>query len=175
MCSSPDQQGSGNRNHVTTPLDHRLSTEQSITVTDPRHPLCGRTLTLIAMTYHPELGQCCVVWLRPQVVRLVPVSATHVAFDPNAISPTPLSVDAVAQLLRVVQDIHHVSQGASSDASPSCPSGTTARSRGPDCPPSTVGTSLTQSAAVRPQSPGQRRATVADPSAQPATPSRGGH
>src|SRR6266545_3121424 len=100
-----------NRNHVTTPLDRRLSTEQTITVTDPRHPLCGRTLTLIAMTYHPELGQCCVVWLRPQVVRLVPVSATHVAFDPNAISPTPLSVDAVAQLLRVVQDIQHVSQG----------------------------------------------------------------
>src|SRR6266436_5707775 len=74
-----------NRNHVTTPLDRRLSTEQTITVTDPRHPLCGRTLTLIGMTYHPELGQCCVVWLRPQIVRLVPVSATHVAFDPNAI------------------------------------------------------------------------------------------
>ena len=164
-----------NPNHVTTPLDRRLSTEQTITVTDPRHPLYGRTLTLIALTYHHELGQCCVVWLRPQVVRLVPVSATHGAFDPNAISLTPLSVDAVAQLLRVVHDIQQVSQGASSDASPSRPSGTTARSRGPDCPPSTVGTSLTQSAAVRPQSPGQRRATVADPSAQPATTSRGAH
>src|SRR5438105_12302086 len=92
-------------NHVTTPIDRRLSTEQTITVTDPRHPLCGRTLTLIAMTYHPDLGHCCVIWLRPQVVRLVPVGATHLAFDPNAISPTPLAVDAVARLLRVVQDI----------------------------------------------------------------------
>jgi hypothetical protein len=161
-------------NHVTTPIDRRLSTEQTITVTDPRHPLYGRTLTHIAMTYHADLGHCCVVWLRPQVERLVPVGATNLAFDPNAISPTPLSVDAVEQLLRVVHDIQHASQGVSSDASPSRPSCTTARSRCPDCPPSTLETPIKKSATARPQGAGRRRATVAGPSAKPAT-TRGGN
>src|SRR6058998_1711311 len=158
-----------NRNHVTTPLDHRLSTEQSITVTDPRHPLCGRTLTHIAMTYHADLGHCCVVWLRPQVERLVPVGATNLAFQPNPHSPTPLSVDAVEQLLRVVHDIQHASKGVSRDASPPRPSCTTARSRCPDCPPSTLETPIKKSATARPQGAGRRRASVAGPSAKPAT------
>jgi len=121
------------------------------------------------MTYHADLGHCCVVWLRPQVERLVPVGATNLAFDPNAISPTPLSVDAVEQLLRVVHDIQHASQGVSSDASPSRPSCTTARSRCPDCPPSTLETPIKKSATARPQGAGRRRATVAGPSAKPAT------
>ena len=86
------------------------------------------------MTYRAELGRCCVVWLRPQVKRLVPVGATNLAFDPNDLSPTPLAVDAVEQLLRVVHDIHHASKGVSSDASPSRPSGTAARAQWLDCP-----------------------------------------
>ena len=169
MCSSRAPPALANPNHVTTPVSRRLSSEQTITVTDPRHPLCGRTLTLITMTYRAELGRCCVVWLRPQVERLVPVGATNLAFDPNDLSPTPLSVDAVEQLLRVVHDIHHASKGVSSDASPSRPSGTAARAQRPDCPLSAVGTPLKQSAAARPQGSDRRRATVAGPSAQPTT------
>jgi hypothetical protein len=152
---------------VTTPVGCRLSPEQTITVIDPRHPLCGRTLTLITMTYHADLGHCCVVWLRPQVERLVPVGATNLAFNPNDISPTPLSVDAVEQLLRVVHDIQHASKGVSSDASPARPSSTAARARRPDCSPSAVGTPLNHSATARPQGSRRRRATVAGSSAQP--------
>src|SRR5215470_8845239 len=108
----------GNPNRVTTSIGHSVAPEQTITILDPRHPLCGRTLPLVTMMTHAQLGRCCVVRLGPNVERCVPVHATNLAFDPTTISPTPLSLRAVEQLLRVIHDIHHATQGVSSDASP---------------------------------------------------------
>src|SRR4029453_5112040 len=102
-------------NQVTTPIGHRFSPDQTITVLDPRHPLCGQTLPLVALTDHAQLGRCCVVWLRPYVERLIPVQATNLAFDPTDLSPSPLSLAAVEQLLRVFHDIQHAIQEISSD------------------------------------------------------------
>src|SRR5262249_10632721 len=81
-------QAAPNPNQITTPIGHRFSSDQTITVLDPRHPLCGQTLPLVAITYHTQLGRCCVVWLRPHVERLVPVQATNLAFDPTDMSPS---------------------------------------------------------------------------------------
>jgi len=83
----------------------------------------GRTFPLVAITHHAQLGRCCVVWLQPHVERFIPVQATNLAFDPNAISPSPLSLAAVEHLLRVFQDIQHAHQGVSRDASPYCSNG----------------------------------------------------
>ena len=110
-----------NLNHVTTPVGHSVAPEQTITVIDPRHPLCGRTLTLVAMTHHATLGRCCVVWLRPHIERLVPVRATNLEFDPNDLSPSPLSLAAVEQLLRVVHDIEHASERSPQRCQPTPP------------------------------------------------------
>src|SRR5262249_59243033 len=97
-------------NQVTTPIATRFSADQTITVLDPRPPLCGRTLPLVALTHHSQLGRCCVVWLRPHVERFIPVQATNLEFDPHDLSPSPLSLAAVEQLLRVFQDIQHAQQ-----------------------------------------------------------------
>jgi hypothetical protein len=158
-----------NRNHVTTPVGHSVVPEQTITVIDPRHPLCGRTLPLVAMTHHAALGHCCVVWLRPQVERLVPVRATNLAFDPNDISPSPLSLTAVEQLLRVVHDIEHARRGVHSDASPARPSGTVTRARQPDCPPPALGVPVQEPATARTNSADPRRTTCGRVSATPST------
>src|SRR5207244_10717320 len=99
--------GSTNPNQITTPVGHRFSSDQTITVLDPRHPLCGQTLPLVAITHHTQLGRCCVVWLRPHVERLVPVQATTLEFDPNDMSPSPSSLAAVEPLLPVFQAIPH--------------------------------------------------------------------
>src|SRR5712691_2752968 len=159
----------GNPNQVTTPVGHRLSPEPAITVIDPRHPLCGRTLTLVAVTHHSELGRCCVVWLRPQVERLVPVRATNLEFDPNDISPSPLSLTTVEQLLRVFHDIEHASKGVNCDASPPLPSSATTRVRPPAGPPPALGIPVSEPATARAHSADQRRATVARSSATPST------
>jgi len=46
--------GPANPNQITTPVGHRFSSDQTITVLDPRHPLCGQTLPLVAITHHPR-------------------------------------------------------------------------------------------------------------------------
>src|SRR5262249_34052756 len=125
-------------NQVTTPIGTRFSADQTITVLDPRHPLCGRTLPLVALTHHSQLGRCCVVWLRPHVERFIRVKATTLEFDPRAISLSPLSLAAVEQLLGVFQDIQHANQGVSRDASPPRPSRTASQARRPDCASSAV-------------------------------------
>src|SRR4030095_5231174 len=73
-------------NQITTPIGHRFSSDQTITVLDPRHPLCGQTLPLVAITHHTQLGRCWVVWLRRHVERLITVQATNWAFDPTDIN-----------------------------------------------------------------------------------------
>ena len=86
MCSSRVPRAWANLNQETTPLGQSVSPEQTITVLDPRHPLCGQTFPLVAMTYDARFGRCCVVWLRPYEERLIPLQATHLAFDPNDIA-----------------------------------------------------------------------------------------
>ncbi|MEM9806852.1 MAG: hypothetical protein AAF959_16400, partial [Cyanobacteria bacterium P01_D01_bin.56] len=46
-----------NPNQSNTPISQRFSSEQTVTVTDPRHPLCGRTLLLVGITNKPYLGR----------------------------------------------------------------------------------------------------------------------
>src|SRR5215813_13853284 len=149
------------------PIGHRFSPDQTITVLDPRHPLCGQTLPLVTFTHHAQLGRCCVVWLRPYVERLIPVHATYLAFDPTDLSPSPLSLAAVEQLLRVFHDIQHANQGVSRDASPSRPSCTPTQARRPDCASSAVEPPVSRPTTARPTGAHRRRTTVAGPSAQP--------
>ena len=105
-----------NPNQLNTPISHRFSTAQTVTVTDPRHPLCGRTLPLVGITNKAYLGRCCVVWIHEDVERYVPVSATNLEFDPNHIHPTPLSVASVKALLQVFESIQPSNQGDLPDA-----------------------------------------------------------
>jgi len=159
----------GDPNQVTTPIGHRFSPDQTITVLDPRHPLCGRTLPLVAITHHAQLGRCCVVWLRPHVERFIPVQATNLAFDPNDIRPSPLSLAAVEQLLRVFQDLQHAQQGVSRDASLSRPSCTASPARRPDCPPSAVEPPVSRPATACPTGAHWHCPTGAGPSAEPTS------
>src|SRR4029450_1722940 len=168
-CGYPDP------NQVTTPIGHRFSVDQTITVLDPRHPLCGRTLPLVAITHHAQLGRCCVVWLRPHVERFMPVQATNLEFDPRAISLSPLSLAAVEQLLGVFQDIQHANQGVSRDASPPRASRAAAQGRRPDCASSAVEPPISRPATARPTGAHRRGPTVDhDPSAE-LTPNGGGN
>ena len=121
------------------------------------------------VTLPSELGRCCVVWLRPQVERLVPVRATNLEFDPNDLNPSPLSLTAVEQLLRVFHDIEHASKGVNRDASPPLPSSATARVRPSAGPPPALGVSVNEPEAARAHGADQRRAPVARASATPST------
>src|ERR1700704_5319612 len=84
-----------NRRLTTRLRQAKLRQTACIEDIDYRNP---RGLDKSLMARHAALGPCCVVWLRHQVERLVPVRATNLDFDPNDISPSPLSLPAVEQL-----------------------------------------------------------------------------
>jgi hypothetical protein len=66
---------------------------------------------MVGITQKPYLGRCCVVWIRQHVERHVPVSATDLEFDPNELSPIPLSVASIRQLLHVFDQVTRASEG----------------------------------------------------------------
>ena len=51
------------------------------------------------------------VWIHPHVERHVPVSVTDLEFDPNDLSPLPISVASIRQLLHVFSQVIRASQG----------------------------------------------------------------
>jgi hypothetical protein len=84
-------------------------------------------------------------------------------------SPSPLSLAAVEQLLRVFQDIPHAHQGVSRDASPSRPSRTAPQARRPDCAPSAVEPPVSRPATACPTGAHRHCPTVTGPSAEPTS------
>src|SRR5258707_14100223 len=101
----------------TFPAEHSGGVTQAVTIVDPRHPLCGRTLPLVGITTKQYLGRCCVVWLRPSVERHIPVTATDLEFDPNTLSPLPLCLAARQDLLRVFAQVTQVSAAGRGEGS----------------------------------------------------------
>jgi len=49
---------------------------ETVTVTDPTHPLCGLTLPLVGITVMQRLGRVCIVELYPGIERAIPFAAT---------------------------------------------------------------------------------------------------
>ena len=70
-----------------------------VTITDPRHPLFGRTLPLIHVTNRQDLGRCCVIRLQEGIERNVPLEATDHSAEPITIFPLPLDISSMRQLL----------------------------------------------------------------------------
>ncbi len=121
-----------NQTQNNTPISQRFSSEETVTVIDPRHPLCGRTLPLKGITNKAYLGRCCVVWIQKDVERYVPVSATDREFDPNQIHPTPLCLASVEALLQVFEALKPDNAGGNSDAISPNPGKPINQAEGPD-------------------------------------------
>jgi hypothetical protein len=90
------------RVHETTPLTITALPTDTVTVTDPTHPLSGRTFPLVGVTTKQRLGRVCVVWLHPGVERVIPVAATTLAPAPPPPPPCKLSVAGLHTLLAVL-------------------------------------------------------------------------
>lgn len=88
-----------------------VAPQERVTVVDPRHPLFGRTLPCIGITHSSRRGRCCIVWIRPSVERHVPVSATHLQFDPQTLYPLPISVESLQQLRYEFTCVSRASKG----------------------------------------------------------------
>src|SRR5262249_13093012 len=96
--------------HETTPLTITALPTDTVTVTDPTHPLSGRTFPLVGITTKQRLGRVCVVWLYPGVERVIPLAATSLTAPPPPPSPCKLSVAGLHTLLAVVASLADLRQ-----------------------------------------------------------------
>jgi hypothetical protein len=78
---------------------------ETVTVTDPAHPLYGLTLPLLRVGIQERSGRICVVRLRPDAERRIPLAATSLRGITTPVSPARLSVVAVTALLGTVATI----------------------------------------------------------------------
>jgi hypothetical protein len=78
---------------------------ESVKVIDPTHPFYGLTLPLLEISVKEPLGPVCVVRLRPNVKRLIPLTATHLGGVFPPASPCRLALAAASALLAVVASL----------------------------------------------------------------------
>src|SRR5262249_41807517 len=84
------------------PLEQSALLAEAVEILDPTHPLFGLTLPLLEVSVHASLGRVCVVQLRPNRTRLIPLAATNLGGIFPPASPCRLSVPSASALLRVV-------------------------------------------------------------------------
>jgi hypothetical protein len=95
--------GPGNPDQRNTPLVTE-ECEGQVTVTDPCHPLYGRTLKLSGLARLPGHVRHCQVEVLPGRIGFVPVRCTDLSTEPRP-EPTVLTPAAIEELVAAFQAI----------------------------------------------------------------------
>ena len=77
----------------------------TVTVVDPRHPLYDQTLPLIHIKNKQALVRSCLVLLRENVERLIPLAVTDLAMAPPAVFPVPVDISSLQNLIQTFSRI----------------------------------------------------------------------
>jgi hypothetical protein len=92
-------------NQLNTPIDKKITQPETITVTDPRHPLFDQSFPLLQIRNKQDLVLSCHVQIVPGVNRLVPISLTDLATKPIDVFPSPLHISSLQNLTQSYQRI----------------------------------------------------------------------
>src|SRR5512135_1767197 len=103
MCSWWATAGRGKLVQRNTPLVTE-ECEGQVTVTDPCHPLYGRTLKLSGLARLPGHVRHCQVEVFPGRIAYIPVACTDLSTEPRP-EPTVLTVPAVEALVAAFQAV----------------------------------------------------------------------
>jgi hypothetical protein len=109
--------------------------EGQVTVTDPTHPLYGRTLTLAGLARLPGHVRHCQVEILPGQYGYVPVASTNLQTTPRP-EPTVLTLTAVEELvasfqvLGITRKVSHATTPKSRGLGPSAAGRASRRGRG---------------------------------------------
>jgi hypothetical protein len=99
----------GNLAQRNTPLVTE-ECEGQVTVTDPGHPLFGKTFKLSGLARLPGHVRHCQVEVLPDLIAYIPVACTDLSAEPRP-EPTVLTVVAVEALLAAFQAVRSGRRG----------------------------------------------------------------
>jgi hypothetical protein len=105
MCSLSAPSAQGKPNQLNTPIDKKISQPETVTITDPRHPLYDQTFPLLHIQNKHDLVLSCQVQIIPGANRLVPVGLTDLASAPSDVFPVPLDISSLRKLVQTYQRI----------------------------------------------------------------------
>ena len=74
---------------------------EQITVTDPAHPLYGRTFALISVASTPGPGSCAQVAYRGDIMFKIPIEATSLRRAVSSLPASKLTLHAIQELIRL--------------------------------------------------------------------------
>ena len=90
--------------HLDTPVRLPTGRPEQVTVTDPTHPLYGRTFAVVApASTVGAYGQVTVVY-RDDILLKIPVAATSLHPTSGRLPSSKLSADSVRELVRVAAE-----------------------------------------------------------------------
>jgi len=102
--------------------------EGEISVTDPGHPLFGRTLKQTGFAYLPGQVQHCQVEIFHDQYAYIPVRSTHLSQEPRP-EPALLTATAIAELAAIFQAVEPAGRSSHAKRKQSTGLGATARKR----------------------------------------------
>jgi len=82
----------------------------TVTVVDPCHPFFDSTFPLLNIVNRPDVGCCCLVKLKDETTRLVPLSMTNLSPEKETPYPIPLSTISLEELINAYSRIFHQPQ-----------------------------------------------------------------
>jgi hypothetical protein len=85
-------------NQSNTPKRTTFSSVETITITDPCHPLFNRNFPLLHLTNHHNFEPCCLVQIIPGVERLIPVRQTNLSATTPFGFSSPLDLSSLQKL-----------------------------------------------------------------------------
>jgi len=86
---------------LATPIRPRNARPEQVTVTDPAHPLYGRTFVLVSLTRAPGPGSCAQVAYQGDIMLKIPIEATSLRPAAPSIPVGKLTLRAIQELVRL--------------------------------------------------------------------------
>jgi hypothetical protein len=76
-----------------------FETQETVTITDPCHPLHDQTFPLLFLTKFHNYEPCCMIQVTPGVDRLIPVRQTNLSPADFPVFPSPLDISSLHRLI----------------------------------------------------------------------------
>jgi hypothetical protein len=73
--------------------------QETVTITDPCHPLYDQTFPLLFTTKYHNYEPCCMIQISPEADRLIPIRQTNLSTPVFHVFPSPLDISSLHRFI----------------------------------------------------------------------------